>query len=107
LEKEKLALVDAGTNTMNSYVVTMKTEIIESNPISKKPRQQKITVQKAAGTAVNPLDNIQYLQSSGNIASRKAIENSKALGLPITYAEGNDIIEETADGNKKIIGHIE
>jgi large subunit ribosomal protein L34 len=48
-----------------------------------------------------------FLQNAGKMASRKAIEDSKALGLPVTYLEGGQLIEEAADGTRKVIGRLE
>jgi hypothetical protein len=46
---------------------------------------------------------IKLLKKAGKDAAEKAIRESKALGLSITYAENGKIIREEASGKNKII----
>ncbi|GHV11954.1 hypothetical protein AGMMS49938_03590 [Fibrobacterales bacterium] len=40
-------------------------------------------------------------------AGYKAAYRAKKLGLPLTYLEDNQIIEEFADGHKEVLGSVE
>jgi ribosomal protein L34 len=92
-----------GSAELAQYELAVKTEL----QVPKTKRFKfKTRFQKATSMVCNPMENVQHLQNMANIASRKAIENSKAIGLPITYEEGGKIIEEAPDGTQKIIGNI-
>jgi hypothetical protein len=40
---------------------------------------------------------------AGRAGAANAIRTSKALGLPITYMEGGTVIQESPNGDKKVI----
>ncbi len=48
-------------------------------------------------------DSQQIMEAIKDTAS-KAIAESKALGLTITYTQGDKIIEESPDGSKRVVG---
>lgn len=47
------------------------------------------------------------LVKAAQVATSKAIREAKSKNLSITYAEGENIIREDAEGNRNIIGSIE
>lgn len=42
----------------------------------------------------------------GKLSAKLSIQENQALGLPITYLEGKNIIREHADGRKETIGTL-
>ncbi len=54
----------------------------------------------------NKDSEVDTLIKTAKAASKKAISESQAFGLTITYIEGNDLIERSADGIKKKIKEI-
>lgn len=65
---------------------------------SKKPNTGK-TIKK--GLAVEK--EVQALKEAGEISAKKAIQESKALNLSITFLEGNTIYREGPDGKREKI----
>ena len=47
------------------------------------------------------------LVKAGKLSAELSIRENKALGLPITYLDGGQIIREFADGRKEVIGTID
>ena len=43
----------------------------------------------------------------GKLSAERSIRENKALGLPITYLEGDTIIKEHADGRMEVIGKLD
>ena len=95
--------IPAGAEVLG-YTLSVETQIVEST--LQADTQRHHSVKKAERATTETLDNTRYLQSVTKIAARKAVESSKALGLPVTYMEGDEIIEEAADGTKKVVGKI-
>lgn len=52
-------------------------------------------------------DVIEFLIKSASEASREAIRESKALGLTIKFIEDNKIIEESPDGERRVLRKLE
>lgn len=52
-------------------------------------------------------DDAQQIKRAIRNTAAKAIAESKDLGLTITYVKDGKIIEEAADGSKKIVGNVE
>jgi hypothetical protein len=48
----------------------------------------------------------EFFQQMCNEAGLFAIKEAKDKGLPITYAENNEIIKEYPDGRKEVLGKI-
>jgi hypothetical protein len=48
--------------------------------------------------------DLNALIEAGKISAKKAIQESKAMNLSITYLEGNTIFKESPDGKKVKIG---
>ena len=47
-----------------------------------------------------------YFQQMCNEAGLFAIKDAQDKGLPLTYAENDEVIKEFADGKKEILGKI-
>jgi len=53
-----------------------------------------------------PEEIVKALQAIGKEVGRRAIAEAKALGLPITFVENEQIITEHADGRREVIGTV-
>ncbi len=49
---------------------------------------------------------IQALKEAGEISAKKAIQESKAMNLTITFLQGNTIFREGPDGKKEKIAEL-
>jgi len=49
-------------------------------------------------------DDAQQIQKAVKNTAAKAIAESKAYGLSVTYVKDGQIIEEAPDGSKKVVG---
>lgn len=54
---------------------------------------------------VHQSDDPKTLRAIGRKSALSAVRENHALGLPVTYINKSQIIQEGADGQKKVIGH--
>jgi len=70
-------------------------------------KKKKDTEAKKSNIAFSKDEEIASLREAGIVSAKKAIQESKALNLTITFLEGNTIYKEGPDGKKVKIAVID
>ncbi|MCF8243606.1 MAG: hypothetical protein K9J37_08885 [Saprospiraceae bacterium] len=55
---------------------------------------------------LSPEEIVKALQDIGAETGRRAIAEAKALGLPVTFVENDQIIKEFPDGRREVLGNV-
>lgn len=55
---------------------------------------------------LSPEEVVKALKAIGKETGRRAIAEDKALGLPVTFVENDQIIKEFPDGRREVIGKV-